>query len=91
MARCVDQVKRIDLAIACLVFQGSGLGLNRDTTLALKRHGVQHLGLHLAFRETAADLNDAVGKRAFTVIYVGNNRKISDVLQDAPWNYCYKF
>jgi hypothetical protein len=50
MARRVDQVEVVDLAIARLVLQRSGLRLDGYPTLFLDVHRVEHLGFHLAVR-----------------------------------------
>ena len=36
--------------------------------------GVEHLRLHLAVRQTAAEVDDPVGQGGFTVVDVGNDR-----------------
>lgn len=72
MARRVDQVQRIGFSIARLVGQGSGLRLDGNAALTLQSHGVQDLGLHLAIRKSATQLNDAIGERAFAMVDVGD-------------------
>src|SRR5690606_39116980 len=56
------------------------LSLDRDAALALDVHRVEHLGLHLAIGQAAAAMNDAVGKRRFAVVDVGNDGEIAYVL-----------
>jgi len=73
MARRVDQIQRVGFSIARLIGQSSGLRLDGNATLTLQSHGVQDLGFHLAIRESATQLNDAIGERAFAMVDVGNN------------------
>jgi len=72
MARRVDQIQRVRFPITRLVGQCSGLCLNGNAALPLQSHGVQDLGFHLAIRESATQLNDAIGERAFAMVDVGN-------------------
>ena len=76
----VDQVELVALAIARVVVQGHALRLDGDAALALQVHGIEHLRLHLALFEAAAQLDQAVGERRFTVIYMGDDRKITYAL-----------
>ena len=80
MSRGVYQVEIVDLAVARLVLQCSGLCLDGDAALTLQIHGVQHLRLHLAVGEASAELDDAVSQCGFTVVYVGDDGKIADML-----------
>jgi hypothetical protein len=48
MARRVDQVERVGLAILGLVDQADGLRLDGDAALALDIHRIEHLLLHFA-------------------------------------------
>jgi hypothetical protein len=79
VARGVDQVQVIDLAIARLVGQRRGLGLDGDAALALQVHRVEHLLVHFTFRQAAAQLDDAVRQGRFTVIDVGDDGKVTYV------------
>jgi hypothetical protein len=76
----VDQVEVVDLAIAGLVLQRGGLRLDGYPTLLLDVHRVQHLGFHLAVREPATALDEAVSKGGLAVVDVRNDREISDVI-----------
>src|SRR3989338_1469240 len=57
---------------------------DRDATLALKIHPVEHLTLHATWLDGARELQHAVGQSAFPVIYVRNNRKIPDIHSGRP-------
>ena len=80
MPRCIDQIQVVNLAIAGLVLQRSGLRLDGYPTLFLNVHRVQHLRFHLTVAQSAAALNDAVCQRGFAVVNVRDDRKISDVV-----------
>nr|UOZ97308.1 hypothetical protein NCPCFENI_01226 [Cupriavidus sp.] len=77
----VDEIKGVHLAITGSVFQCGRLGLNGNATLAFEVHGVEHLRLHLAVGQAATDLDDAVGQGALSMVDMGNNRKITNILQ----------
>ena len=52
----------------------------RDAALALQVHRVEHLFGHFPLGQTAAALDKPIGQRRFTVVDVGDDRKIADVL-----------
>ncbi len=78
VARRVDHVQLVGLAVARLVAQRDALRLDRDAALALQRHGVEHLGLHLAVLQAAAGLDEAVRQRRLAVVDVRDDREIAD-------------
>ena len=80
VARRVDQVELVGLAVARLVAQRRGLRLDGDAALALEVHRVEHLRFHLAVGQAAADLDEAVGERRLAVVDVGDDGEIADVL-----------
>ena len=80
MARRIDQVQVVDLAITRLVLQCRGLRLDGDPALLLDVHRVEHLCFHLPVGQSPAALDDAVSKRGLAVVNVRNDRKISDVV-----------
>jgi hypothetical protein len=51
---------------------------DRDATLALQVHRVQHLRLHLALRQRTGGLEQPVGKCRFAVIDVRNDTEVSN-------------
>ncbi|MCY1534609.1 hypothetical protein D9M68_699870 [compost metagenome] len=87
MARCVDQIQVVDLPVARLVVERSGLRLDGDATLLLDVHRVQHLLAHLAIGQAATEGNDAVGQRGLAVIDVRDDRKIADVVHQEKQLY----
>ena len=80
MARGVDQVELVALAVARLVLQRDALRLDGDAALALQIHRVEHLGLHLAGLEAAAELDQAVRQRRFAVVDVRDDGEIAYAL-----------
>ena len=80
VARRVDQVQVVDLAITRGVAQCGGLRLDGYPTLFLEIHGVEHLLLHLSVGQTAATLDQAVSERRLAVVDVRDDRKVSDVI-----------
>ncbi len=78
VARRVDQVQLIGLAVAGRVGEAHGLRLDGDAALALDLHGIEHLAGHLARLEPAAALDEPVGEGRLAVIDVGDDREIAD-------------
>jgi hypothetical protein len=76
----VDQIEVVDLSVARLVRERSGLRLDGYPTLLFEIHRVQDLLFHLAIGESAATLDQAVSERGFAVIDVRDDRKVSDVI-----------
>ncbi len=73
----VDQVELVELA---LVRPGHAhrLGLDRDAALALEIHRVEHLLAHLALRDRARELQDAIGQRRLAVVDVRDDREVAN-------------
>src|SRR4051812_23405518 len=80
MSRRIDQVQLISLSVPRLVHHADRVRLDRDSALALKVHSVKHLFLHLPSRQRARKLQHAVGKRAFPMVDMGDDREITDEL-----------
>ena len=80
MPRRIDQIKIVDMSVARLVAQRGRLRLDGDATLTLNIHGVEHLRFHLAVRQAAAQLNNAVRQGGLAVVYMGDDGKIADIL-----------
>ena len=78
MARGVNEVEDILLAILGVINRADSLGFDRDSALPLQFHVVQHLLLHLTLREKTGHLDDAVRQGGFSMVDVCNNTKISD-------------
>ena len=76
----VDEVELIDEPVLRLEVELDGLRLDRDAALALEIHRVEHLVRHLARRDRAALLQDAIGERGLPVIDVRDDREVADPL-----------
>ena len=81
MTRRVDKVQLIDLTATRGVIQRNALGLDSDAALTLNIHGIEHLLVHLAGTEPATVLDKTIGEGRLAVVDMGNNRKVSDVLE----------
>ena len=78
MARRVDQVQLVELAVLRAIVEPHGLRLDGDAALALDVHGIEHLLLHLPRREPAAELDQPVGQRRLAVIDMGDDGEVAD-------------
>jgi hypothetical protein len=56
------------------------MGLDGNAAFAFKVHVVKCLSLHFSIRNGSGGLEKAVCKGAFTVIDMGNNAKIANVI-----------
>ncbi len=84
VARSVDEIEHVDFSVARRVRQRHRLRLDRDPALALDRIRIEHLRLHLARFEAAAQLDDAVGQRGLAVVHVRDDGEIADVVHALP-------
>ena len=80
MSRCVDKVKGIAFAIACLVLHLNGVALDSDTLLALKIHIIEHLSLHLTLIQRVCLLQQTISKCTLTVVDMCDNAKVAYIL-----------
>ena len=78
MARRVDEVQLVELAILGAIVEAHGLRLDGDAALPLDIHGIEHLLLHLPRGQAPAELNQPVGEGGFAVIDMGDDGEISD-------------
>ena len=81
MARGVDQIQDIGLAVAGRIFDPDGVGLDGDAALTLDIHAVKHLRLHVAVGDRAGRLDQPVGKGGFTVVNVGHDGEVADEIK----------
>jgi hypothetical protein len=80
VAGCIDQVELIGFPILSFIGKPNGLGFNRNSTLALKVQFVEELRLHLSRLQRASCFKNTISKRRLTVIDVGDDTKISDLI-----------
>ena len=77
---CVDQVKGVRFTVAGLVVERHGVRLDRNAALPLDVHRVQDLVPELALLYPAAVHNQTVCEGRFTMVDVGDDAEVSDVL-----------
>ena len=83
VARRVDEVQRVRLAVARLVEQAHRVGLDRDPALALEVHRVEHLVDGLPRVHRPGQLEEPVGERGFPVVDVRDDREVADPIEVA--------
>ena len=74
----VDQIQDVLLAVLRTVIESDCVRLDRDAALALQVHVVEDLRLHLALGQSAGQFQKAVGQSGLAVVYVRDDREISD-------------
>ena len=77
MSRRIYQVKNIFLTVLSLIVHLNGMAFNRDATLTLKFHVVEHLSLGNPNRLRL--LQKSVGKCRFTMIDMGDDTEIPNI------------
>ena len=82
VARSVDQVELIGLAVARRVVEGDGVHSNRDPALALEIHGVERLLLEIAHLDRPRDLQQAIRERRLPMIDMRDNAKVANVVRN---------
>ena len=80
VARRVDEVEGVDLAVGSGIVEGDGARLDGDAALALQVHVVEDLIRHLARGDGIALFKQPVRQRRLAVVNVGDDTEISDVL-----------
>ena len=87
VARGVDEIEQVRVAVVSFVDHRAGLGLDRDTAFAFDIHAVEHLLAHLTLRQGPGELDQAVGEGRFAVIDVCNNTEVSNEIGivHGPW------
>ena len=74
----VDEIQLVALAVALRrVIESDRLRLDGDAALALELERIEHLILHLAGFEAAANLDEPVGQRGLAVIDVGDDGEVA--------------
>ena len=79
MTRRVDEVEVIQLAIVGTIVDANRLAFNRDAALALDIHGVEQLLFHIALGNRLRHFKNAVGKRRFAMVDMGDDGEIPDM------------
>ena len=81
VARRIDEVELVRLAVARRVRHAHGVELDRDAALTLEVERVEHLFLHFALLQRARRFDQAVGKRRFAMIDVRDDAEVADVIE----------
>ena len=76
----INQIQKISFTITGFIVQRGGLRFNRDTALFFDVHAVQNLRTHFAVFQAAAVLDEAVGECGFTVVNMGDDGEIADIV-----------
>src|SRR5471030_2194967 len=84
VTRGFDEIQVVDLTVEGFVAQCRGLRLDGNAAFALEIHGVEHLRIHLAVGQAAAQLDDAIGERRLTVVDVRNDREVTNMIHSVP-------
>ena len=79
MARGVDEVELVGVAVLGGVVELDGPGLDGDAPLLLQVHVVQQLGLHLPGGDGVALLDQPVGQGGLAVVDVSNDREVTNL------------
>ena len=80
VARGVDKVQHILLAVARLVNAAHRLRLDGDAAFTLQIHGIENLLLHLTLAQRSCIFNQSVRQGRLAMIYMGDNRKVANVI-----------
>ena len=80
MSGSVNQIEGKRLPIGAGIIKLDSVAFDRDTTFTFQVHIVKGLGHHIPHGDCLGDLKQAVRQGAFTVIYMGNDAKVADIL-----------
>ena len=74
----VDKIECVGFSIAGSIRQCYRLAFNGNATFPLDIHIIQHLILHFALVDNMSLFNEAIGKRRFAMVDMGNDAEIPD-------------
>ena len=77
VARCINQIELVDVAVARLVHHAHSMGFDGDATLPLQVHIVEDLGLHLAIGHRAGQFQQPVAEGRLAVVDVRDDGEIA--------------
>ena len=78
VTRRVDQIQLVQFAVVGAVIEADRVRFDGDAALAFQVHRIENLRHHLALRQRASGLEQAVGERRLAVVDVRDDRKIPD-------------
>ena len=79
MARRVDQIEHIVLAVLGLIIKAHGVGLYGNAAFTLQIHGVENLVNHLAVGNRTTKLDQAISECGLAMINMGDDGEIADL------------
>jgi len=82
MARRVDQVENVIIAIFGMIGQGNGIAFDSDAAFPLNIHIIKNLILKIPFIADTCELNQTVGKCGFPMINMGYYAEVSYVFHN---------
>ena len=77
VARRIDQIQAIGIAIFGFVMEANAFRLDGDAALAFQVHGIENLRRHFALGEAARHFNQTIGKGGLAVIDMRDDAEIS--------------
>ena len=81
MTRSVDEIDEPGFAVVIVPGEADRLSLDGDAAFPLEIHGIEDLATHFALVEAAADLDQTISQSRLSMIDVGDDRDISDVVE----------
>ncbi len=76
VARSINQVQTIGIAVFGLVMQANAFRLDGDAALTLQVHGIENLFVHFALRERAGHFEQAVCQRGLAMVDMRDDAEI---------------
>ena len=83
VARGIDEVELVGLAVFGGVLERDALRLYGDAALALEVHGVEHLVCHFALAQGVAQLDEPIRQGRLAVVDMGDDREVADVARSS--------
>jgi hypothetical protein len=80
VARCVNQIQGIGVAVACRIRQADRLAFYRNASFSFDIHRIEQLVFEFAGSHQVAELDHPVGKGRFAVIDMGYYTEIADMI-----------
>ena len=80
VARRIDQIQAIGIAIFGFVIQAHGVCFDGDAALAFEVHVIEHLLGHITSGDGAGELKQAICQRRFAMIDMRDDREVSDAI-----------
>ena len=83
VARSINQIENIKLAVLRFIIQADGLCLNSNSALPFQLHIIQNLSFHFSLRQDACQFKNSVCQGRFSMVDMCNNTKIPDLIDVA--------